>query len=142
MVSDRHEAQTTNSKSSTTSNDSAASRALDERSMRDALDQGLENAASNPATPTEEDISREVLDKGLTNATAANTDYQGQAEEKRKQKIRIKNRRRMHLDSHPEYFENPDLELEGNHGPFLFGLYPPSCFVTNYKKIRCCMIGV
>ena len=142
MVTDRPEVQTTNSKSRTNSNDNAASRALDDRSLRGALYQGLENAASNPATPIEDDTLRGALDKGLTNATAADVDYQRQADEKRKQKVRIKNRRRMYLDSHPEYFEDPDLELAGNYGSFLFSLFPPCCFVANYKKIRCCMIGV
>ena len=113
MVADRPEAQTTNSKSSTNSNDSAASREPDDRSLRDALDQGLVIAASNPATPTENAAFREALDKSLTNAITANADYQKHADKKREQKIRIKNRRRMYLDSHPEYFENPDLELAG-----------------------------
>lgn len=112
MVANRPEAQN-NPKFSPNSNDSTASRELDERSLGDALDQGLENAASNSATPTDDDISREVLDKGLTDATAAKADYQRQAEEKRRRKIRIKNRRRMYLNSHPEYFADPDLELEG-----------------------------
>jgi hypothetical protein len=30
-----------------------------------------------------------------------------------KEKIRIKNRRKMYLDRHPEYFTSPDLELSG-----------------------------
>lgn len=108
MVEDvRPEATTTNS------NGSAASREPDGSSLRTALDQGLKNASSNPAAPTEDDTLREALDKGLTNATAANADSQRQADEERKQRIRIKNRRRMYLKSRPEYFENPDLELAG-----------------------------
>lgn len=111
MVEDaRPEAQTTNSKSSTNSEDSAASRKPDDPSLRTALDQGLENAA---ATPTEDDTLRKAPGKGLTNVTAQNADGQRQADEEGKQKIRVKNRRRMYLDSHPEYFENPDLELAG-----------------------------
>jgi hypothetical protein len=31
----------------------------------------------------------------------------------RKARIRVKNRRKMYLDSHPSYFESPDLELAG-----------------------------
>lgn len=32
---------------------------------------------------------------------------------KRVEKLRIKNRRKMYLDRHPEYFTSPDLELSG-----------------------------
>lgn len=114
MVEDaRPEVQTTNSESSTNPDDSAASREPDGCSLRTALDQGLENAASNPATSTKDGTLRKAPDKGLTNATAQNADGQRQVDEERKQKIRVKNRRRMYLDSHPEYFENPDLELAG-----------------------------
>lgn len=113
MVEDRPEAQTTKSKSSTNSNDSTASREPDGHSLREALDRGLENAASKPATPTPDDTLREALDIGLTNATAGSADSQRQEDEDRKQKIRVKNRRRIYLDSHPDYFSNPDLELAG-----------------------------
>ena len=30
-----------------------------------------------------------------------------------KEKLRVKNRRKMYLDRHPEYFTSPDLELSG-----------------------------
>jgi hypothetical protein len=32
---------------------------------------------------------------------------------KRADRIRVKNRRKMYLDRHPEYFTSPDLELSG-----------------------------
>jgi hypothetical protein len=32
---------------------------------------------------------------------------------KRVERLRIKNRRKMYLDQHPEYFTSPDLELSG-----------------------------
>jgi hypothetical protein len=31
----------------------------------------------------------------------------------RAERIRVKNRRKMYLDRHPEYFTSPDLELSG-----------------------------
>jgi hypothetical protein len=34
-------------------------------------------------------------------------------ESQRAEKIRIKNRRKIYLDQHPEYFTSPDLELSG-----------------------------
>lgn len=34
-------------------------------------------------------------------------------EQERTQRLRVKNRRKLYLDSHPSYFTNADLELQG-----------------------------
>lgn len=33
--------------------------------------------------------------------------------DEKKQRIRVKNRRKMYLDTHPSYFDSPDLEIVG-----------------------------
>lgn len=45
--------------------------------------------------------------KNVNNASPAALDTE------RKARIRVKNRRKMYLDSHPSYFKSPDLELAG-----------------------------
>jgi hypothetical protein len=34
-------------------------------------------------------------------------------EDQRKDRVRVKNRRKIYLDRHPEYFTSPDRELSG-----------------------------
>jgi hypothetical protein len=37
--------------------------------------------------------------------------------DEKKQRIRVKNRRKMYLDTHPSYFDSPDLEIVGKYPP-------------------------
>lgn len=37
--------------------------------------------------------------------------------DEKRQRIRVKNRRKMYLDKHPSYFTSPDLEIVGKHPP-------------------------
>lgn len=62
-----------------------------------------------PNSPSQDRISDAVPQK-------ANGDAPSTPDEK-KERIRVKNRRKMYLDKHPSYFDSPDLEIVGKSPP-------------------------
>ena len=51
--------------------------------------------------------------KDVPEITPRNGDDDTSLASEKKDRIRVKNRRKMYLDSHPSYFESPDLEIVG-----------------------------
>lgn len=65
---------------------------------------------SPPNGLTQETISDIVISD---NVPRNHVDGDPSAADERKERIRVKNRRKTYLDSHPSYFESPDLEIVG-----------------------------
>lgn len=54
-----------------------------------------------------------AIDVGVGEDRSINDATPAALEVEREARIRVKNRRKMYLESHPLYFESPDLELAG-----------------------------
>ncbi|KFY25057.1 hypothetical protein V493_04864, partial [Pseudogymnoascus sp. VKM F-4281 (FW-2241)] len=61
----------------------------------------------HPPAPSQ-DHTNDVVPQKTTTTTNAPS-----ASDEKKQRIRVKNRRKMYLDKHPSYFDSPDLEIVG-----------------------------
>ena len=89
----------------------------EETTLREAMDEKLEEAAHDRVE--DEDVDEREAKNGerKKDGRAPAVGKGEESEEARRERIRVKNRRKMYLDSHPAYFENPDLELAGNYEP-------------------------
>lgn len=61
---------------------------------------------SSPPAPSQDQTSDAVPHITTTSNPSSPPD-------EKKQRIRVKNRRKMYLETHPSYFDSPDLEIVG-----------------------------
>lgn len=85
-----------------------------ETTLREAMDEKLVEAAKNrEPEPHKGATPGEAKDQRPSKAIG----QKKKGEDERKRQIKVKNRRKAWIDGHPEYFENPDLELAGKRNP-------------------------